>query len=160
MAAKRKRTYTESVKRRTSAGEEPSFTFTSGQVKWVVGILGGLLALFLAWDQVWQKIEAHWRLEAVQAAKDKQLDTQMKSIEDKAANDSKQIARRAEIGRAWLFYNLSDFRADNTQQWAQVCTALKQPPEVCQKWQADAAQLRQEAADAKRQANEAGKGMP
>lgn len=148
------------AKRKPKPDAEPSFTFTSGQVKWVIGILAGLFGLYVAWVQIWDRFEAHWRLESVQAAKDKQLDAQMKAIEDKAASDAKVIARRAEVGRAWLFYNLSDFRADNSQQWAQVCTALKQPPEVCQKWQADAAQLRQESVDAKRQANEAGKGLP
>lgn len=136
---------------------DPSFAVTSRQIKWAIGLLGGIVGLYLGWQQVWDRFDAHWRLESIQATQDKSVQIQMKAIEDKASAETKAIARRAEVGRAWLLYSLGDFRADNGQQWAQVCPALKQPPEVCEKWKQDAQQARQEAMDAKRQANEAGK---
>ena len=145
---------------RRKADAEPSFVFTSGQVKWALGLLAGLAALIIGWQQVWERFETHWRLETIQASQDKRIDADIKAVREKAEADTKALARRAEVGRAWLFYSIGDFRADNSQQWAQVCPALKQPPEVCAKWLADAQQYRQEAADAKRQATEAGKGTP
>lgn len=148
-----------SAKRRDN-NAEPSFMFTSGQLKWALGVLAGLFGLYLAWTQIWDRFEAHWRLETIQTVRDKQIDSEIKATKDKAESDTKALARRAEVGRAWLFYSLGDFRANNSQQWAQVCPALKQPREVCEKWAADAQQYRQEAADAKRQATESGKGAP
>lgn len=157
MAQKRK----PSPKRRAApADDDPGFTISPRFIKWALGAVGTLLGVLVAWFAVWDRIENHWRLETIQATRDKQIDAEIKNVREKAEADTKAIAKRAEIGRSWLFYNLSDFRADNSQQWAQVCTALKQPPEVCAKWQSDAAQLRQEAADAKRSANETGKGTP
>lgn len=129
-------------------------------IKWAAGAIGALLGALVAWFAVWDRIENHWRLETIQATRDKQLDAEIKATRDKADADTKALAKRAEVGRSWLFYNLSDFRADNSQQWAQVCTALKQPPEVCSKWQADASQLRQEATEARRAASDAGKSPP
>lgn len=146
--------------RRRADDAEPSFVLTSGQLKWALGVLAALFGVYLAWTQIWDRFETHWRLETIQSARDKQIDSEIKATKDKAEADTKQLARRAEVGRAWLFYSLGDFRADNSQQWAQVCPALKQPPEVCAKWAADAQQYRQEAADAKRAATESGKGAP
>lgn len=150
-AAKRRR------RARDDDDREPTFAVNSRQLKWVLGILTSIIAVYFGWQQAWDRYEAHWRLESVQAAKDKQIEAQMKAIEDKATAENKALARRAEVGRAWLFYSLGDFRADNSQQWAQVCSALKQPPEVCEKWKADAQTARQEAAEARRAATATGK---
>lgn len=150
-----------SAKRKRSRSSAPpardGFTLTSKQISWIIGTLASLFALFYGWTQVWDRIEAHWRLESIQAARDKQIDAAIASVKEKADADTKALAKRAEVGRSWLFYNLSDFRADNSQQWAQVCTALKQPAEVCAKWQSDAMQLRQEAQEAKRAASDTGR---
>lgn len=135
----------------------PNFVFTPRQVKWAIGLAAAIVGLYLGWQQAWDRYEAHWRLESVQKSKDKQIESEMKGIADKAAADNKALARRAEVGRAWLFFSLNDFRADNGQQWAQVCPALKQPPEVCEKWKADAQVARQEATEARRAATAAGK---
>lgn len=144
-------------RRRVQHDEEgPTFSISSRNFKWTIGVLATLIGIYLGWQQAWERYEAHWRLESVQSAKDKQIETQMKAIEEKAAAETKALARRAEVGRAWLLYSLGDFRADNGQQWAQVCPALKQPPEVCEKWRADAAAARQEATEAQRAARAAG----
>jgi hypothetical protein len=131
--------------------------FSPAFIKWAIGVVAGLFAAIVAWNSLVDRIENHWRLESIQTTKDAKVDADIKSARDKAEQDTKALARRAEVGRAWLFYSLGDFRANNSQQWAQVCPALKQPREVCERWAADAAQHRQEAAEAKRSATDAGK---
>jgi hypothetical protein len=131
--------------------------FSPSFIKWAIGVAAGLVGLVVAWNSLVDRIENHWRLESIQTAKDAKVDADIKAARDKAEQDTKALARRAEVGRAWLFYSLGDFRANSSQQWAQVCPALKQPREVCERWAADAMQARQEAAEAKRSATDAGK---
>jgi hypothetical protein len=140
-------------KKTTQAPAPQEFTISAGMIKWAVGIIGGVLTVLVAWFAVWDRIDTHWRLESVasqkekeQATHDKQVDLQIQSV-----------AKRAEIGRAWVIYNVADGKAYTAAQFARICRALTLPADECARQDADALGFRQEATEAKRQAAEAGK---
>ncbi len=122
------------------------FVISSGMIKWVVSIVGGLLVAYTGWKVVWDDIRTYWRLETIQQAKDKETETKLKAV-----------AQRAEVGRAWVFYSIADAKAFNAQQWATFCKALKLPSDACDQLKEQARQYHEEAVAAKSSANEAGK---
>jgi hypothetical protein len=137
------------VQRKVIEPPRQELTFRASTVKWLIGTLASLFLLYGGWKVVWSDIDNHWRQEVIQVAKDKETDAKVKAL-----------AQKAESGRAWLFWGLGDFKASNQKQWAAVCPALKQSPDVCAQWKADALQYQQEAADAKRDATNIGKETP
>lgn len=142
------------VKRKPPAQE---FTISAGLIKWAVGIIGALLTCVVAWFAVWDRIDSHWRLETVQAANDKRIDADIKQARDKADGDTKALAKSAEVGRAWVRSSIIETKAYTAAQFARLCRALKLPGEECDRQKNEADQFRLEAADAKREALNAGK---
>lgn len=138
-------------------GDEPAVMLSPAAIKWGLSAVAAVLGVIVVWWQVWDRIDAHWRLETVQAAQDKALKADIQAAKDKADADVKELARRAEVGRAWLFWSVTDGKAVNTSQWAELCKFLKRPGDVCVKYEQDAAAYRQEAVEAKRAATAAGR---
>ena len=135
------------VVRRVAEIKPPQeFVISAGMIKWVVGVVGGIFVAYAGWKVVWDDIRTYWRLETIQQAKDKETETRLKAV-----------TQRAEVGRAWLFYSIADAKAFNAQQWSVFCKALKLPADACDQLKEQANQYRQEATAAKSTANEAGK---
>jgi len=132
-------------------------TIGAGALKWTIGVVGSLLVAIVAWFAVWDRIDTHWRLETVQAATDKRVEANIAAVKDKADADTKTIARRAEIGRAWVLSAVAETKAYTAAQFARICRPLKLAPDECSRQDADATQFRQEAMEAKRAASDAGK---
>lgn len=137
-------------------------------IKWILSVLGTLVAFVIGywtlWDRVQASLDARWRLESVQQAKDREqeahyarIDAAIKAERTQSEAELKALAKRAEQGRAWVLWSVIDSRALNTEQFAVICNSLKRPGEVCLKFERDAMQYRQEAQEAKRAAQEAGK---
>ena len=133
------------------------FTISAGLIKWAVGIIVLILGGVVSWFAVWDRIDSHWRLETVQAANDKRIDADIKQAREKAENDTKALARNAEVGRAWVRSSIVDTKAYTAAQFARICHALRLPAEECERQKVEADQFRQEAADAKREALVTGK---
>ncbi len=133
------------------------FTISSNLIKWTVGIVGALLSVVVAWFAVWDRIDSHWRLETVQAANDKRIDNDIKSAVQKAEQDTKAMATKAEVGRAWVRSSVIETKAYTASGFARICKALKIPGDECEHQKTEAEQFRVEAADAKRDALNAGK---
>lgn len=144
------------------------FVISAGMIKWTVGIVGGILTVVVAWFAVWDRIDSHWRLESVQAANDKRIDADLKATKDKAADDfkiavakaeqdTKALAQRAEVGRAWVRASVIETKAYTAAGFARICRALKLPAEECDKQKEEAAQFKVEATAAKTEALTAGK---
>jgi len=141
------------------------FRVTANTIKWIVGcILGVGSLLFLYWA-VTDKLDARWRLEQVQAAKDKEyaaelkrVDSEVKAARDKAELDTKALAAKAEQGRAWLQWSVVDTRADISTKLALLCRGLKLTQSECDRWADDARRTQDEAARKKTAAEESGKG--
>lgn len=144
------------------------FTITAGTIKWVVGVILGFGALVtLYWqgsDRVTSALDARWRLEQVQASKDKEfaaemkrVDSDIKSAREKEEQDIKALAKKAEVGRAWVLWRVIDGNANTAASFARICRALKLPADECARQDSDALMVRQEAAEAKRAATDAGK---
>lgn len=131
--------------------------FSPTTIKWVAGVLSGIFALIVGWFAVWDRIDSRWRHESVQAAQDKATAAEIKALADKAEAADKELARRAEAGRAWVFWSVIDSKAVNSSQWAELCKYLKRPGDVCARFEAEAQQYRQEATDAKRAAQAVGR---
>jgi hypothetical protein len=126
-------------------------------IRWGLSVFASILGIAYAWHQGWEKVESHWRLESVQAAQDRATAAAIKAVEDKADAADKELARRAEVGRAWVFWAVVDSKATNSSQWAELCKYLKRPGDVCARFEAEAQQYRQEAIDAKRTAQAIGR---
>ncbi len=133
------------------------FTVSSKFIGWAIGVLAGLLGAIIAWNQLWDRIDSRWRLETIQAAQDKKIAADIAAVKDKAETDTKRLAQRAEQGRAWLFWSITDSKAQSADQWATVCASLKLPVDTCGKFKQNAENLRQEALAAKRDATDASK---
>lgn len=131
------------------------FTVSAGMIKWGVGIIGGLLTVLVAWFAVWDRIDTHWRLESVASQKEKEQATHDKQVDMQI----QQVAKRAEVGRAWVLFSVADGKAYTAAQFARICRALRLPSDECIRQDADAQAFRQESIEAKRQAAEAGKGQ-
>lgn len=129
-------------------------------VKWGIGVITGMFGLFLAVLAVWDRVESHWRLESIQKSNDQKIAADFKAARDKSDADNKALARRAESGRAWLFWSVADAKAVNASQWAELCKFLKRPGDMCARYERDAEQYREEAAAAKRAAQDVGKEKP
>jgi hypothetical protein len=164
------------IKRKAIPAE---FTVSSKFIGWAIGAVAGLLGALVAWNQVWDRFETHWRLEKtqsiqdakvaadIQAVKDKteadvkavkeKTDADIKAAKEKAESDTKRLAQRAEQGRAWLFWSITDSKAQSADQWATVCASMKLPAETCLKFKETAKKLETEASLAKKDAVDAGK---
>jgi hypothetical protein len=147
--------------RKTPQSPEPpakqEFTISAGMIKWLAGFVGLVLTAVVAWFAVWDRIDTHWRLETVQAARDKDTATQIAAVKDKAEADTKALAKKAEVGRAWLFYGLADGKAYTAAQFARVCKALKLPADDCERQKEDATRFQRDADAAKQTAAATGK---
>lgn len=133
------------------------FAISARVLWWVGGGIGALLVGVVSWFTIWDRIDTHWRLESIQTAKDKEIAATVQAARDKAESDVKQLTRRAEVGRAWLFWSINDSKADNAGRWSEACKVLKWPQQICSRYEADAMRYRQEEIEAKRTATEAGK---
>lgn len=156
------------------------FAITPVMIKWTAGLVAAVLAAIVSWYVIWDRIDAHWRLESIQAAKDKEIeakvnaqkteieakvlaqktevDVRLKAQHDESEKGLKQMAVRAEVGRAWLFWSMTDLKAEQRERYVQLCKFLKWPSAECEKAQLEAVRARQEEMDAKRSAQNAGKG--
>ncbi len=105
-----------------------------------------MVTFYTGWKVVWDDIKNYWRQEAIQQVKDKETETKLKAITTKA-----------EVGRAWLFYSITDAKAFNAKQWSLFCKALKLPVDSCAQLKEEASNYQDEAAKAKQSALEAGK---
>ncbi len=139
------------------------FVISAGLIKWAISIGGGLVVLIGGWFVIWDRVDTHWRLEQVQAAKDKEyaaevkrLDNDVKAAREKAESDTKILAKKAETGRAWVLWGITDTKAYTASQFVRICHALKLPNEECARQEAEASAFRQEAADNKRTAQTTG----
>lgn len=122
--------------------EEPQpvdVVHVASSIKWVIGAVGAVLGLLVAWYIVQDRIDSHWRLETVQTVKDKEVEVKLRTL-----------AQKAEVGRAWLFVAITDFKADWREQQADDCREQKKPN--CARSESAALQARAEAQDAKRNA--------
>lgn len=133
------------------------FVVTSSQIKWLVGILATVITIVVGWFAVWDRIDSHWRLESVQAANDKRIDADIVAAKAKAEQDTKLLAQKAEIGRAWVRLSVIETKAYTAAGFARICRALKLPVEECEKQKEEAAAFKAEATAAKTEALNAGK---
>lgn len=146
-----------SVDKVESTPVHQEMTFKARSVKWFFGLIGSLLVAVVAWNQVTDRIDAHWQLKKDADQRDKDTAAELKAIKEKADADNKELARRAESGRAWLFFSFNDWKATSQEQWAMVCPAMKQSKDVCDRWKADAIRFQADADAAKRDAAKVGK---
>ena len=141
------------------------FAGTVTIIKWVAGVVGGLAlmagAYWAASDRVMSAADARWRLEQVQAAKDKEdaaekrrIDAEIKATREKSEADIKALAKKAETGRAWVQFSVIDSKADVSTKLVKICKGLKLPAEECSSWADDAKETREEAAMKKRAAED------
>lgn len=142
---------------RQQARRSDEFVVSSRMIRWAIGFVGAALAAIVAWFTIWDRIDSHWRLETVQKAQDAKQKAELDALRDKTDSDMKQLAKRAEVGRAWVLWSVMDSKATNATQFSEICKSLKRPGEVCAKYEQDAVQFRQEASDAKRAAQDAAK---
>ena len=133
------------------------FVISAGMIKWTVGIVGAILTCIVAWFAVWDRIDSHWRLESVQAANDKRIDADILAAKLKAEQDTKSLAQKAEVGRAWVRASVIETKAYTAAGFARNCRALKLPAEECEKQKEEAASFKTEATAAKQDALNAGK---
>ncbi len=152
-----------------------SFTVSRAGLTWFVGIVGGLIVAYIGamqiWDSIWTRVDARWRLEAVQKAKDEKVDAQIKGVAEKADADLKaavaeiktDISKYKEEDRrsgAWTSYMLQDFRAAAEAKWAQDCADRKRPADVCKELELKADEARKRANEQRALAMDASKGKP
>ena len=120
------------------------FVITASMIKWLVGVIGGIVVAYAGWKVVWDDIRTYWRLEQVQQQKDKETEQKLKTI-----------AQKAEVGRAWVFFSITDFKAEWREQQVDDCRSKK--GNDCARLSEKAAAARTEAAAAKAAALETGK---
>lgn len=114
-------------------------------IRWIVAALASVFGLYAGWKIVLTDLDNHWRLESIQAGKDKETDQKLKTL-----------AKNAETGRAWVFWSIGDLKAQQQRQWAMACPSLGQRPDVCAQWKADAERYQADADQAKRDATKTG----
>jgi hypothetical protein len=146
-------------------------TISPAMIKWAVSIIGALLGAIVLWWQVWDRVEVHWRLEAIQKAKDDKVDADIKAATMKAETELKAAVAKLEsdFGRykesdarsgAWTLYVVQDFRAAAETRWAQECVDKKRPADVCHELAIKAEETRQRAKEQRAIAMDASKGKP
>lgn len=140
------------------------FTISAGMIKWVVSVVGSLIVLVGGWFVVWDRIDTHWRLEQVQAAKDKEyaaelhrIDNDVKAAKEKAEADTKLLAKKAEVGRAWVVWSIVDTKADISTKLVALCKGLKLSQSECDRWAEDARRAASEAERKKSAAEDSSK---
>ena len=144
-------------RRKQAPPPEPAgIRVTPSMAKWVVGFLGAVLTMVLAWwavsDRIVTSLDARWRLEQVQAAKDKEQAQHDKQVDDQIKN----VAKRAEVGRAWVMFNVIDGTAKTAATFTRLCKGLKLAPETCNEFAEEARGAKVDAAAAKAAASAAG----
>lgn len=103
---------------------------SAGLIRWLVGIIGGILLAIGAWFVVWDRIEAHW----VTTAK----------FKSHQGTDGQKFA--------WIIFSIQDFRAAAASKWAEDCRNQKRPESECQRLEREANSLTQQALDLKKEA--------
>lgn len=140
--------------------EQEDITISPAMLKWIVGVVGGLLAALVLWWQVWDRIDSRWRLETIQKAKDDQADAAIKGVEAKAAADLAKHKEADRRGDAWTLFVIQDFRAAAETKWAEDCTKEKRPADVCRELDRKATDSRQRATELRGAAMAASKEGP
>ncbi len=159
------------AKRAAPKAAPASLVISRAFITWVVSIVGSLLLALIAWWQVWDRVEVHWRLEAIQKARDDKIDSDIKAVAAKAEADLKaaiaevksDVAKYKEADRragAWTSYMLQDFRAAAEAKWAQDCVLQKRPADMCRELETKATDARSRANEQRASAMDASKGQP
>lgn len=103
---------------------------SAGLIRWLVGIIGGILLAIGAWFVVWDRIEAHW----VTTSK----------FKNHQGNDGQKFA--------WIIFSIQDFRAAAAAKWAEDCRNQKRPEAECARLEREATTLAGQAGDLKKEA--------
>lgn len=162
------------------------FTISASMLKWTVSLVAALFAAVAGYWVIADRVDQHWRLEQVQAAKDKEYAAEIKRVDaeakiarekaeadvkaarekaegdtkaarEKAESDTKVLAKKAESGRAWVVWSITDTKAYTATKFAKVCKALKLPSDECATWDDDSRAFKLEATDKKHEAENSSK---
>lgn len=151
------------------------FTISASMLKWTVSLVAALFAAVAGYWVIADRVDQHWRLEQVQAAKDKEYAAEIKRVDadvkaarekaeidtkaarEKAESDTKVLAKKAESGRAWVVWSITDTKAYTATKFAKVCKALKLPSDECASWDDDSRAFKLEANDKKHDAENSSK---
>lgn len=151
--------------------EPTGFSISPAMIKWLLGTLIALFTAIVLWWQVFDRVDAHWRLEAIQKAKDDKIDADIKGVAAKADTDLKgaitkienDFAKYKEADRragAWTLYIVQDFRAAAEAKWAQDCVDRKRPADICRELDAKASEARARANEQRAAAMDSSKEKP
>lgn len=147
--------------RKQPSPPEPNYVQLSpALIKWVVGIVGGVFLAIIAWWQIWDRIDNHWRLETTQKARDDKSDVELKAMRDKAAADLIEHKKADLRSQSWTLSAIYDFRAAAETKWAEDCAKDKRPPDICRELERKAAATRERASQTKDAAMNASKEGP
>lgn len=135
-------------------------TLSPRMIKWTVGLVTGALGFFVLWSQVWDRIDARWRLETIQQANDAKVAAEISAVDKKAAEALSDHVKADNRSRAWTLFVIQDFRAAAETRWAEECLAKKLPADVCRELDRKATESRQRAAEARTKAMEASRETP
>jgi hypothetical protein len=140
-------------------------------IKWIAGTLAAIFAAVVAWWQIWDRVDNHWRLETIQKAQDDKLAADVKAAREKAEADVKatEAKIKAELAThkerdasssAWTLYVIQDFRAAVESKWASDCIRNKAPVDICREQDRKAQEASAQASNLKAQAQQASKEKP
>lgn len=133
---------------------QTEITISPATLKWLCSILAGLAAGLLVWWQVWDRVDARWRREEVQVARDAKAEADLKALEAKAAAALATHSVSEQRARLWMLYVVQDFRASAETRWAEECVDKKRPADVCREAERKAAESRTRASEARTQAKD------
>ena len=76
---------------RTREIDASQIVFSGRSIKWIVGLIGTALVAIIGWLTLWDRVDARWRHESVQAAQDRAIAAEIAAAREKAASDTKAL---------------------------------------------------------------------
>lgn len=146
--------------RREPPTQHDGVSISPAAIKWIVGTLAALFAAIVAWWQIWDRVDNHWRLESIQKAQDDKAAAEIKAVREQTKAELLVHKDRDASSSAWTLYVIQDFRAAVESKWASDCLRNKAPLDICREQDRKAQEASTQASNLKAQAQQISKEKP